>query len=207
MHIVSQKPLSRRAMLRGAGACIALPLLEAMFPRSVLADSSFRAAERSVAAQPRMICCYIPNGVNEEQWLPTETGANWTLPPTLEPLQEHRADLTVLSGLGHSKSEGGHCGADTWLTAANLKGTPGKDYQNAISVDQVAAQLHGKQTRFPSLELSSSGGTGTAGHSHTLAFDHAGTPLPTESNPARLFERLFTPEGQAARDATLKRYA
>src|SRR5688500_6271862 len=136
MQIMTRKPLSRRTVLRGAGACLSLPLLEAMFPRCVRADASFRAAERSVAAQPRMIFCYIPNGVNEEQWLPNDAGANWTISPTLQALKEYRGDMTLLSGMGHANSEGGHFGADTWLTGANLKGTPGKDYQNAISVDQ-----------------------------------------------------------------------
>lgn len=205
MFSTNRLRLSRRAMLRGAGACIALPLFEAMIPRTAWADPATRRAAAG-GPPPRMICCYVPNGVNEQEWVPSGAGKNWTLSPTLQLLGEYRADFTVLSGLGHPKSKGGHYGADTWLTAADLEGTPGKDYQNSISVDQLAAELHGRHTRFPSLELSNGGGTGGANHSHTLAFDHAGTPLPTENSPQRLFERLFAPEGQASRDAVMKRH-
>ena len=204
MYVMNRKPMSRRAMLRGTTACIALPFLEAMLPRT--AWSADRGA-RPAGAPPRMIFCYIPNGVNEKEWLPKDTGPNWTMSPTLEGLKDYRANLSVLSGLGHPNSKGGHFGADTWLTGADLEGTPGKDYRNSISVDQIAAELHGKHTRFPSLELSDGGGTGSAGHSQTLAFDHSGTPLPAENKPERLFERLFAPDGETAREASLRRYA
>src|SRR5262245_47237209 len=135
MPIISRKPLSRRAMLRSTGACVALPFLEAMLPRSVSAQSTFRAAPQSVGPQPRMIFCYVPNGVNEEEWMPKTVGAGWSLSPTLQTVSDYREDFTVVSGLGHPNSKGGHAGADTWLTGANLEGTPGKDYQNAISID------------------------------------------------------------------------
>lgn len=197
------QPLSRRTVLRGAGAWMALPFLEAMLPRSVSARQASPAAE----PKPRMVCCYVPNGVNQGDWMPKDEGPNWTMSPTLEVLKDFRAELTVMSGLCHAKSRGGHSGADTWLTAADLQGTPGKDYQNSISVDQIAAAVQGRETRFPSLELSLNGGTGAAEHSHTLAFDRVGTPLPSECNPQRLFDRLFAPEGPAAREATLKRHA
>jgi hypothetical protein len=193
-------------MLRGAGASIALPFLEAMWPRSVRGQPASPQADPTAGPKPRMVFCYVPYGVNNKQWAPQDAGPNWTMSPTLEALKDYRADLTVLTGLGHANSKGGHAGADTWLTGANLEGTPGRDYQNAISVDQIAAEAHGKRTRFPSLELSDRGGTGSGGHSHTLSFDHAGTPLPTENSPQRLFERLFAPEGQASRDATMRRY-
>jgi hypothetical protein len=203
MLAINRKSLSRRTMLRGAGACIALPFLEAMLPRSVSAQQTVQAA----GPKPRMVFCYVPNGVNQADWMPKDTGPHWTMSPSLQALKDLRADLTVMSGLCHAKSRGGHSGADTWLTGADLEGTPGKDYQNSISADQIAAEAHGKQTRFPSLELSFNGGTGATGHSHTLAYDRVGTALPTECNPQRLFNRLFAPEDQAAREATLKRYA
>ena len=206
MATLNRRVLDRRTMLRGAGACIALPLLEAMLPRRLSAQTSPQT-EQTAGPKPRMVFCYVPNGVNESEWMPKDAGSNWTMSPTLEVLKDYRADLTVMTGLGHPKSIGGHEGADTWLTGADLGGTPGKDYQNAISVDQVAAEVHGKHTRFPSLELSFYGGTGSARHSHTLAYDHAGTPLPAESSLQRLFDRLFAPEGQATREATLRRHA
>lgn len=138
------------------------------------------------------------------EWVPQDAGPNYTLSPTLEVLKPHRADFTVLSGLGHPHSQGGHSGADTWLTSADLKAVPGADYTNTISADQIVAEHHGKQTRFASLQLSDQSGTGSAGHSHTLSFDGRGTPLPAENSPRRLFERLFVPESASDRQATLR---
>ncbi len=203
-----RQPLSRRHALRGLGALVSLPLLEAMLPRSVFGQpSTFKPRPSSPARQPRLICCYVPNGKNIFQWMPKDAGAGYTLPPTLEPLQALRSEFSVLSGLGHPHSQGGHSGADTWLTGADLKHVPGSDYTNTVSLDQLAAEVHGKQTRFPSLQLGDMSGTGSAGHSHTLSFDRSGTPLPSENSPQRLFERLFVPEVAADRDATLRRHA
>lgn len=202
------RPISRRTALRAAGACLALPLLDAMLPPLRSAPSTFKPwAKSAVEAAPRMICCYVPNGVNILEWLPPDDGRNYTLSPTLQVLQDYRQDFTLLSGLGHPAAQGGHSGADTWLTAANLKARPGADYTNSISADQLAAELHGQRTRFPSLQLSDNSGTGAAGHTHTLSFDINGTPLPAENNPRRLFERLFVPETETDQRAALKRYA
>ena len=208
MNPILRASLSRRHALRGLGACLSLPLLEAMLPRtSFAAPSQFKPLPKSHAVQPRVIFCYVPNGVNILEWVPKEAGANYTLSPTLEVLKAHKADFTVLSGLGHPNSKGGHSGADTWLTGADLKAVPGTDYSNTVSADQIIAELHGRQTRFSSLQLADASGTGSAGHSHTLSFDRSGTPLPSENSPRRLFERLFVPDTAADREATLRRYA
>ena len=207
MALFNNQPLSRRHVLRGLGTCLSLPLLDAMIPRASAAPSKFRPWGKSHGVHPRMICCYVPNGVNMSEWKPTGQGTGYTLSPTLEVLKDHRADFSVISGLGHPASKGGHSGADTWLTGADLQAVPGSDYANSISADQVAAELHGKQTRFSSLQLSDNSGTGSAGHSHTLSFDRSGTPVPAENSPRRLFDRLFIPESSADRQATLKRYA
>ena len=215
MHLVANRespvsfltqPLNRRFVLRGLGAAISLPLLEAMLPVVRGADSKFKPLEKSLVAHPRVIFCYVPNGVNILEWVPKDTGRDYTLSPTLEGLREHRSDFSVISGLGHPNSEGGHSGADTWLTGAKLKSVPGSDYTNTISADQVAAEVFGKATRIPSLQFSDQSGTGSAGHSHTLSFDRGGTPLPAESSPKQLFERLFVPDASADRAATLERY-
>ena len=199
--------MNRRYVLRAAGASLLLPMLEAMLPRRGQADESkFQPWERCDVKHPRLICCYIPNGVNIAEWVPKDSGENYTLSPTLQALASIRSEFTVLSGLGHPASEGGHSGADTWLTGANLKSRPGSDYANSISVDQIIAAAHAKATRYPSLQLSDMSGTGSAGHSHTLSFDRNGTPLPSEDSPRRLFERLFVPENAADRAAALRRY-
>ncbi|MFO0878704.1 MAG: DUF1552 domain-containing protein [Gemmataceae bacterium] len=201
------RPISRRFLLRSAGAAVALPLLDAMLPRAWSAPSTFKPWEKSPTVAPRLICCYIPNGVNILEWVPSDAGTSYTLSPTLSALREHRDEFTVLSGLGHPSSEGGHSGADTWLTAAHLKAKPGADYTNSVSIDQVVANVLGQKTRYASLQLSDMSGTGGAGHSHTLSFDANGTPLPAENSPRRLFERLFVPDTAGDRAAMLRRFA
>ena len=200
-------PLSRRHLLRGAGAALSLPLLESMLPRSWGAPSTFEPQRLSETVQPRMVCCYVPNGVNILDWMPADSGDRYTLSPTLAALADHRDQFTIVSGLGHPHSKGGHSGADTWLTGADLTARPGADYTNTMSIDQVVAATHGPHTRFPSLQLSDQSGTGAAGHSHTLSFDHAGTPLPAENSPRRMFDRLFVPETATDRAAALARLA
>ena len=208
MTSFNRTPLERRTVLRGLGACLSLPLLEAMFPSSLrAAPSQYRPLAQSLARHPRAIFCYVPNGVNILDWMPKGTGSDFELSPTLEVLAAHRQDLSIVTGLGHPNSRGGHSGADTWLTGANLTAVPGKQYANTISADQIIAEKHGAQTRFPSLQLSDGSGTGSAGHSHTLSFDRKGTPLPAENSPHRLFERLFVPDGEDSKAATLRRYA
>ena len=209
MNPLFHTPISRRTALRGLGVSLTLPLLEAMLPRTLhAAPSTFKPLAKSgTRPTPRAIFCYVSNGVNILEWLPKTSGKDYELSPTLQTLAAHRADFSVLSGLGHPRCTGGHSGADTWLTGADLKAVPGKDYTNSVSVDQVIAGRIGSQTRFPSLEIGDQSGTGSALHSHTLAFDRNGTPLPTENSPQRLFERLFVPDDAASREATLRRYA
>jgi hypothetical protein len=194
-------------VLRGAGVALALPWLQVMSPRASCADSKFKPWSKSNASQPRIIFCYVPNGVNILQWMPENAGKSYELSPTLKTLEEVRDDFTLLTGLGHPRCTGGHSGADTWLTGADLKSVPGKDYANSMSIDQQIAELHGVETRFPSLQWSDLSGTGSAGHSHTLSFDRSGTPLPAEDSPRRIFERLFVPESTKDREETLRRYA
>ncbi len=209
MNPLFHSPISRRAALRGLGVTLALPLLEAMMPRSVhAAPSTYKPLPKSgTKPTPRAIFCYVSNGVNILEWMPEAKGKDYKLSPTLETLNQHKGQFSVLTGLGHPRCTGGHSGGDTWLTGADLKAVPGKDYTNAVSVDQVIAEKIGAKTRFPSIEIGDQSGTGAALHSHTLAFDRNGTPLPTENSPQRLFERLFVPDDAASREATLKRYA
>ena len=199
--------LSRRHVLRAAGAAVSLPMLEVMLPRATASPSTFQPLSKSDVVQPRMLCCYVPNGVNILDWVPRDTGERYTLSPTLEVLKGHRDDFTVVSGLGHPHAKGGHSGADTWLTGADLAVVPGVDYTNSTSIDQLVAAVHGPHTRYASLQLSDQSGTGAAGHSHTLSFDASGTPLPAENSPQRLFERLFVPDSAGDKAATLARYA
>ena len=209
MNPILRAPLSRRTVLRGFGATIALPLLEAMLPTTASAAPSTYKPLRASGSKPvpRVIFCYVPNGVNIKEWVPPATGRDFTLSPTLQVLGAHRDHISVLSGLGHPSAKGGHSGADTWLTGADLQAVPGKEYSNTISADQLIAEKIGNQTRFPSLQIADASGTGAAGHSHTLSFDRNGTPLPAENSPLRLFERLFVADSAGSREITLRRYA
>jgi hypothetical protein len=196
----SASPPSRRQVLRALGACVPLPLL----------GLSQIGAARATAAQPRRIVfCYVPNGKNIFDWKPKDRGAAYHLSPTLQVLAPHRKHVSVLSGLGHPRAKGGHSGADTWLTGADLGAVSGAEYTNTVSIDQVIAEANAPFTRFASLQLSDRSGTGVPGHTATLSFDHAGTPLPAEDSPRRLFDRLFVPahadDLAAARRSTAQR--
>ncbi|ADB14762.1 protein of unknown function DUF1552 [Pirellula staleyi DSM 6068] len=193
-------PLSRRMFLRGASVALALPMLDAMQSRRT------SAADGSKQRPPRMACFYVPNGVNIFQWGCKVDGGNHTFSSTLEPLAPLKDRVTVLRGMSHPASQGGHSGADTWLTAENLEGTPGFDYRNSISADQVVAEVVGLETRLASLELSSSSGSGSPGHSHTLAFSRNAVPLAAESNPRQVFERLFVEDSGKTRAARQQRF-
>ena len=151
MNPLFHTPISRRTALRGLGVSLTLPMLEAMLPRAVhAAPSTYKPLAKSgVVPTPRAIFCYVPNGVNILEWIPESKGKGFKLSPTLEALKEHREQFSLLSGLGHPRCTGGHSGGDTWLTGADLRAVPGKDYTNSISVDQVIAEKIGAKTRFP----------------------------------------------------------
>jgi len=199
-NILSQRwLLSRRYFLRGIGATMALPLLDAMRP--------LRAA--AAPAKPRRsVFVYIPNGVNGMTWQVTKAGREFDLSPALQPLAAHREEFTVFSGLHHPNGLGqAHVCADTWLTGAKIDAQSARQYHNTVSVDQLMAEVTSKDTRFSSLELSISSGTGQPNNSTTLAFSRDGVPLPAEDNPRVVFDRLFgaEPGGIPAQRAALSK--
>jgi hypothetical protein len=192
--------ISRRTVLRGLGACVALPLLEAMLPMRSLAGS--KAAE----APLRLAFIYVPNGQNMQAFTPAAEGAKFELSATLEPLREVKDYVTVLSGLAQKKAfangdgPGDHARAmATFLTGCQAKKTGGADIKVGVSVDQLAADAIGKQTRFPSLEIGCeeirSSGSCDSGYScaysNNLSWRSESTPVAKEINPRLVFERLF----------------
>jgi hypothetical protein len=190
-NILSQRwLLNRRHFLRGVGAAMALPLLDAMVPATA------SAAAAAAAGKPRRsVFVYIPNGVNGMSWQVRQPGRQYELSASLKPLEAHRDDFTVFSGLHHPNGIGqAHVCADTWLTGAKIDAQSARKYENTISCDQVMAEVTGQDTRFSSLELSISSGTGRPLNSTTLAFSRDGVPLPAEDNPRRVFDRLFGTE-------------
>jgi hypothetical protein len=177
--------LDRRRFLRGAGAAIALPLLDCMRP--LQAQASAEKARRAVFV-------YIPNGVNVLTWQITKAGGDYELPEPMKPLEKHRALMTPISGLHHPNGIGqAHVCADTWLTGAKI-GQDGGSYKNTVSADQRIAEVTSPQTRFGSLELSIASGVGQPNNSNTLSFSPDGIPLPAEDNPRTVFQRLFGEE-------------
>ena len=176
--------LSRRSLLRGAGACLALPFLEAMLPRSA------RAAAAALAKPPlRMGIFTVTGGTVLESWKPVE-GALGELPSILRPLEFARRDMLLVSGLSHhGKSEGNlnahqQC-ASVHLTAASVVKNQDGKIVASISVDQAAAQVAGKETFLPSLEI----GLGRGETKYSFAGSDA--PVPYESNPRLVFDRMF----------------
>ena len=189
--------LNRRHFLRGLGATMALPLLDAMIP--------LRASAAVTAKPRRSVFVYIPNGVNGMTWQCTKPGRGYALSPSLKPLEKHREDFTVFSGLHHPNGIGqAHVCAETWLTGAKIDAQSGRKYVNSISCDQLMAEVTGAQTRLPSLELSiASGGR----NGDCLAYSRDGVPLPAEDNPRQVFNRLFGDQagGIAAQRARLSK--
>ena len=192
--------LDRRHFLRGAGATVALPLLNCMTP--------LRATAAEAPARPRRsVFVYIPNGVNVLTWQITSAGREYQFSEPLKPLEKHRDNITPISGLHHPNGIGqAHVCADTWLTAAKIS-QEGGGYHNTVSCDQLMAEVTSPKTRFGSLELSISAGVGQPNNSTTLAWSRDGVPLPAEDNPRTVFNRLFgeEPGGVEARRRRLDR--
>lgn len=191
---------SRRQFLRGLGTLMALPTLESLSPRG------FAAAAPKAAAPVRMAYLYIPNGVNVAEWFPEGEGTGYQLSKSLKVIEEHRADVSVVTGLAqdwassHGNGGGDHARASaTFLTGCQARKTAGADIRIGISVDQIAAQQIGHLTRLPSLELSTDGqrsaGRCDSGYScayqFNLSWRSENTPMPPEMDPRFVFERLF----------------
>ncbi|MXY15696.1 MAG: DUF1552 domain-containing protein [Acidobacteria bacterium] len=211
---ITQKSLPRRTVLRGMGATLALPLLDAMVPAL---SAAARAAVRPVR---RAGFVYIPNGAvidvaahGFDAWSPIGEGRNFELSTILKPLENVRDRLVVLSGLDHPMARsmgdgaGDHArGTATWLTGVHPKKTEGIDVRAGTTVDQIIAADYGNETRLPSLEVALESpervGNCEVGYScqylYTISWRTPTTPLPMENNPRVVFERLFGEGGTAA---------
>lgn len=172
-------------MLQDIGASLSLPFLESMIPRAA------QASDRPVIP-PRMAAFYFGTGMNMRQFEPTDFGPNFTLPRILKPLERHRGDFTVFSGT-FLEYGGGHTGDYTFLTG--VEAHKGGSIKNQISADQFVADRVGGETRYPSLQMSVERGTNFGSQAlATLSWNKNGVPLAAESDPHRIFRRLFQPD-------------
>jgi hypothetical protein len=194
---MSTPRLTRRTVLRGAGAALALPWLEAM-------QSAFAGGlSTDPLARPiRIAALFYPNGCRQDRWTPEQTGREWQLTPQLEPLGERQADVSVVSGLWHQATNtgDGHYVKDAaWLTGTTITKTTGVDLNSGgVSMDQVAARTLGKYTPLPSLELGTepvrSGIDAAVGYTRVygahIAWRTPTQPLAKEINPRLVFDRM-----------------
>ena len=192
--IITKRSLPRRMFLRGIGATVALPLLDAMVP-------ALSAAARTVANPVRRLgVIYVPNGMAMQYWTPAAEGTQFELTPILKPLAPFRDRLLVVSGLDGPAGGGTHTGASTrFLTGVRAE----TDGTASISMDQFVATETGRHTQLASLELALDGrdNSGTCEGKYICAFTNTiswrsrATPLPMEHNPRAVFERLFGDSG------------
>jgi hypothetical protein len=204
--------ISRRTMLRGVGAAVGLPFLEAMLPRTLLAAPAAKAPVRAAFF-------YTPVGVNMEAWRQPKTPG---LPETLQPLKSVAGSILHITGLAHKNGEGLGDGAGdhardggVYLTGMHPKKTDGKDIQVGMSADQVIAQQIGSETRFPSLEIGTDGGAQSGNcdsgyscaYSSNISWRTASQPNAKETSPRNLFIRLFGDPKARASEAEIAREA
>ena len=211
---LTNKHLSRRTLLRGLGASLALPLLDSMIP----------ALRGAAAAAPvrRLGVFYVPNGMSMPYWFPKTVGPMAELPATLQSLNELKERVLLMGGLADQsanmvKGGGDHArSAGTFLTTVPFKITSGADVFGSVSMDQMAAKEMEKETQLASIELGiesnamlgNCDGGASCAYTNTIAWRTPTTPLPIENDPRAVFERLFGTSGstdRAARMARIKR--
>jgi hypothetical protein len=193
MTYLTKKHLSRRTVLKGAGAAIALPLLDAMSPAATAASKTAGGA-----TPPRFVFVGFPHGAIMDRWSPKQTGTGYETSPILKPLEPFRDHLTIVSGLRNKPAESPEPHAyieRTWLSCVSPWDAGVAGPEAGVTADQLAVAHIGLDTRLPSLEL------GTAQVSAQLAWRTPTQSLPQERNPRNVFSRLF---GQGDTDAERK---
>jgi hypothetical protein len=201
---VSKKSLARRTFLRGAGASLALPLLDSMLP-AFAADAA--------PLQPRLGFIYVGNGIVHANWTPKSTGSDFALTQNLAPLANVREHLNVITGLAHLQADtfgdgtGDHPRSSAvWLTGVHAydRTRPGVEVKLATTADQLAARVIGQDAPIPSIELSvdapSQGAcdSGDCFYVNTVSWRNETTPNLAEIHPRIVFERLFGDGGSSA---------
>jgi hypothetical protein len=198
---LSRKSLPRRTFLRGVGAAVALPLLDAMVPAATaLAQTPARPVRRFGSI-------YVPQGAIMDHFTPSTTGSDFDFTPILKPIERFRDQLTVVSGLGSTAADAGHApGPIVFLSGTTGKRTESADIRAGVTIDQLIAREIGQTTMYPSLELATEDFSGFVGacdvgwacaYMNTVSWANPVTPLPMELNPRVVFERMFGGTGTA----------
>jgi len=198
---VSKQSLSRRTVLRGLGATMALPLLDAMVP-------AFTPLARTAAAPVRRFgAVFVPMGERPTHWTPTTTGAGFEFSPILKPLEPLRDYVTVVSNMDRPLQGTHAVSTGTWLTGTAPKRTEAEDFVAGTSLDQLIAGQIGRDTVFPSFEIGTEDFTGYVGacdvgyscaYMNTISWKAPTQPMPMETNPRVVFERMFGRPGSPA---------
>ena len=210
---ITKKHLPRRTVLRGLGAAVALPLLDAMVPAATA------VARTSAAPIKRLGVFYVPNGMSMPYWFPKTEGPLERLPPTLQSLDHMKERVLLCGGLDDEpanlvKGGGDHArSAGTFLTGVPFRITSGADVHAAVSMDQMAARELSKETQIASLELGiesnamvgNCDGGASCAYTNTIAWRTPTTPLPIENDPRAVFERLFGTSGSTDPEARRER--
>jgi hypothetical protein len=194
--VITKLALPRRTFIRGIGATVALPFLDAMVP-------AMRAQSKSA---PRFTAIYCGNGANMLDWTPSTEGVGFTMSPSLMPLEPFRDRLAVFTGLDNFQAtDQGDVGgqhpraAPAFMSCAHPKQTEGADVQAGTTIDQMIAERICRDTKLPSLEVSVDRNdvVGACDHGYACAYMNSmswktpTTPLPSETNPRFVFERMF----------------
>jgi len=192
---LTKRSLPRRTFLRGAGAALALPFLDAMAP-ALTAQSKSPALPRR-----RLGFVYVPNGVIVDQFVPSKEGTDFEISAILKPLEPFQDQLVVISNLVRAETNSNHAvSSGCWLTGVRPKRTDGPDFRIGTSIDQIVARQIGQDSTFPSIEVATEDFSGLLGacdpgyscaYMNTLNWASPTTPLPMEINPRVLFERMF----------------
>jgi Protein of unknown function (DUF1552) len=203
MQLITKKHLSRRTLLRGAGAAIALPLLDSMLPAQT------PLAKTAANPEIKLGLCFIPHGAVIANWTPVGEGTDFKLSRTLAPLEPFRDQVVVVSNLAHKMAAPGGPGDNggdhtrspaVFLNGVHPKRTDGADIRAGVTIDQMAAEKIGQQTPLPSLELATEDFSGLVGscdvgfscaYMNTISWRTPTTPLPMEINPRVVFTRMF----------------
>jgi hypothetical protein len=202
MTFLTGKALPRRTVLRGLGASLSLPLLDAMLP-------AFAVRARAATPAHRFLAFYVPNGMAMEYWTPKGEGREFELSPILEPLAPFRNQMLVLTGIDASWNYI-HAGASgSFLTGTTRGGRNEVEILADVSMDQLLARHFAAETQVASLELAMDApanagactGILSCAYTHTISWRNATQPLPMEYNPRAVFERLFGDSGSTARAA------